>query len=240
VCVNAGALDQKPASSINDFAGIISQDVKSSLEIFTESLLLKTGVSLVLVTAPSLDGEDIDDFANKLFTKWGIGAKGKDEGILIVLAMKERALRIETGYGAEGYLTDVQAKRIIRDVATPFLSKGQWDQGLEAAVVACAQLAATAHSIDIREIAGYTAPAAHAAPAFRRYKTNPLTILFGVLLLLFLIGTRGGRSILMLLLLSSLTGGRGGYRSSGFGGGSGGFGGFGGGMSGGGGASGRF
>jgi uncharacterized protein len=242
LCIYAGLPDQKPTGAINDFAGILSRGVKDSLELLSGSLFRKTGAALALVTVQSLDGEDIDGAANRLFSKWGIGAKGKDEGILILLALKERELRIETGYGAEGYLTDVQSKRIIRDIATPFLSKGQWDRGLGAAVAACAELAARAHSVDISEVSGYSASAgAVDVPGFRRYKPNALTIIIGALLLLFLVGTRGGRSVLMLLLLSFLTsGGRGGYRSSGFGGGNGGFGGFGGGMSGGGGASGRF
>ena len=244
VCVNAGILDQKPSGAINDFAGILSKETQNTLEAVSKSLFVKTGVALVLVTTASLDGENIDEAANALFTKWGIGAKGKDEGILLVVATQDRALRIETGYGAEGYLTDAAANRIIRNIAAPLLSKGLWDDGLSAAFIACASLAAQAHNTSLEEI---TNNQAHngGVPAGRPYKPNPFSIIIILALIAMLAGTRGGRSILYFMLISSLfSGSRGaGYRSSGFGGGfggSGGFGGFGGGMSGGGGASGRF
>ena len=241
----AGILEQKPAGAINDFAGILSDNAKASMARVAEYLFRKTGVALVLATAPGLDGSTIEETANRLFARWGIGAKGKDEGVLILLAVRERAVRIETGYGAEGYLTDAQSRRIIADAAG-YLSKGQWDEGLWAMYGACASLAAKAHNVDISGIDGYGAPspASEAPPQLRRHKPNIFSIIFGALLLLFLVGTRIGRSLLMLLLLSFLfSGGRSGYGSSGFGGGfgrGGGFGGFGGGMSGGGGASGRF
>ena len=241
----AGLLEQKPAGAINDFAGILSGNAKASLGQIAESLFRKTGVALVLVTTPGLDGSTIEETANRLFTRWGIGAKGKDEGVLILLALRERAVRIETGYGAEGYLTDAQSRRIIAD-ASGYLSKGQWDEGLAAVYGACAALAAKAHNVDLSGIDGYAAPSptAEASPELLRYKPNAFSVIFGALLLLFLVGTHTGRSVLMLLLLSFLfSGGRSGYHSAGFGGGcgrGGGFGGFGGGMSGGGGASGRF
>jgi uncharacterized protein len=244
LCVSSHAalLDQKPAGAINDFAGVLSRNTAGSLEQLSRALLQKTGVSLVLVTAQSLDGGDIDDVANKLFKAWGIGRKGADEGVLVLVALSERAIRIEPGYGAEGYITDAQSKRIIRDV-TPYLSKGQWDQGLFSTLVALGDLVAKAHNTSLSDLTGYEA--VQSVPSGReRIRPNAATIILGALLFLFLIGTRMGRSILFMLILSSLfSGGRSGYGSSGFGGGfgrGGGFGGFGGGMSGGGGASGRF
>jgi len=246
VSVHAGILDLKPSGAVNVFAGILSRSATDSMEMVSKSLFVKTGVALVLVTVPSLEGENIDDFANRLFAKWGIGVKGKDEGILVIVAPRERVIRIEPGYGAEGYITDVQAKRIIRDIASPFLSQGLWDQGLWAVCLACASMAAKAHAVDISEITGYREPAEATGKTVAPLhgKVNAASVIFFAVLALVLIGTRTGRSILYMLLLSSLfSGGRGGYRSSGFGGGmsgGGGFGGFGGGMSGGGGASGRF
>jgi Beta-propeller domains of methanol dehydrogenase type len=243
VASHAALLDQKPVGAINDFAGVLSPNTIASLEQLSQALLQKTGVSLVLVTAKGLDGGDVDEVANKLFKTWGIGRKGADEGVLVLVALSERAIRIETGFGAEGYITDAQSKRIIRDVATPYLSKGQWDLGLFNTIAALGDLAAKAHNTSLSDLTGYEAP--QSIPVGReRIRPNAATIVIGALLFLFLIGTRMGRSILFMLILSSLfSGGRSGYGSSGFGGGfgrSGGFGGFGGGMSGGGGASGRF
>lgn len=241
---HATLLEQKPVGAINDFAGILSPETVGSLERLSGALQQKIGVSLVLVTAKSLDGGDIDDVANKLFKAWGIGRKGVDEGVLVLVALSERAIRIETGYGTEGYITDAQSKRIIRDIATPYLSKGQWDQGLFNTFVALADLAAKAHNSSLNIITGDEAPNVTGLDGRKNIRPNAFTIVLGVLLLLFLVGTRMGRSILFMLILSSVfSGGRSGYGSSGFGGGfgrGGGFGGFGGGMSGGGGASGRF
>ncbi|MGB7568852.1 MAG: TPM domain-containing protein [Chitinivibrionales bacterium] len=245
LCVSSRAtlLEQKPGGAVNDFAGVLSDDTKSSCEQLSRALLQKTGVSLVVVTAPSLDGGDIDDVANRLFKTWGIGRKGTDEGVLVLVALAERSIRIETGYGAEGYITDAQSKRIIRDIATPYLSKGQWDPGIFNTLLALGELAARAHNTSLNDLIGYEPPSSGPAGG-QNVKLNPVVVVCGVLLLLFLVGTRVGRSILFMLILSSVfSGSRSGYGSSGFGGGfgrSGGFGGFGGGMSGGGGASGRF
>ncbi|HAJ78651.1 MAG TPA: hypothetical protein DCO75_02670 [Fibrobacteres bacterium] len=244
---NAGILDQKPSGAVNDFAGILSTEAGNSLSLLSENLFKKTNVALVIVTVKDLEGRSIEETANLLFSKWGIGAKGKDEGILVLLAPVEREIRIETGYGAEGYLTDVQAKRIIRDIASPFFANKQWDKGLVAVSIACADLAAREHNVALSDITGSEdfSGSDDASARINNYKPNAATFILGALLLLFLIGTRTGRSILSVLLLSLLfSGGRSGHGSSGFGGGfgsSGGFGGgFGGGMSGGGGASGRF
>jgi Beta-propeller domains of methanol dehydrogenase type len=245
LCVSSHAtlLEQKPEGAINDFAGVLSSNTKGSLEQLSRALLQKTGVSLVLVTAKGLDGGDIDDVANRLFKTWGIGRKGSDEGVLVLVALTERSIRIETGYGAEGYITDAQSKRIIRDIATPYLSKGQWDLGLFNTLAALGDLAARAHNTSLNDLIGYEAPLPGPV-GHENMRPNAITIVLGAFLFLFLIGTRFGRSILFMLILSSVfSGGKSGYSSSGFGGGfgrSGGFGGFGGGMSGGGGASGRF
>ena len=241
VCFSATPLDQKPSGAINDFAGLISPETKNSLEQLSIVLLKKTGVSLVLATTPDLDGGDIDETANRLFAKWGVGSKENNEGILVLVAVKERAIRIETGYGAEGFLTDAQSKRIIRDVAAPYLSKGQWDAGLSAAMLAIAETAARAHGTSLKELIGQDAPAQTYATDVKKVKLNAFSIILIAILILFLLGTRMGRSILFMMIMSSaFSGGRSGNSSSGFGGGFSGGGGFGGGMSGGGGASGRF
>jgi uncharacterized protein len=240
-----GALvDQKPLGAINDFAGIISQPSRDSLTQITTSLFKATGVALVVVTTPGLDGLPIEEAATKLFEKWGIGKKGTDKGILVLLAIAERSIRIETGYGVEGFITDAESKRIIRDVAGPYLSNNQWDAGIGAMVFELTALCAAAHQVSLREIVGSRESAA-VPNHFRGKKPNGFSIILLIVLFIFLVGTRPGRAISSMFIISSLLSGSGrGYRSGGgFGGGfgsGGGFGGFGGGMSGGGGASGRF
>jgi uncharacterized protein len=240
-CAECGLMETKPIGAINDFANIISQNTKDSLTAVSERLFKLTGTALVVVTTRNLDGNPIEDAATNLFGKWGIGKKGSDKGILVLLAVQERSVRIETGYGVEGFITDVQCKRIIRDAGDFYLSKDQWTGGVAFIVNDLVAIVAREYGIPAADIAGSNSPVAH---NFRNVRPNGLSVVLFALLVVLALGTRMGRTMLWFLILSSLfSGGRGGYRSSGFGGGfgrGGGFGGFGGGMSGGGGASGRF
>jgi uncharacterized membrane protein YgcG len=142
------------SNSVNDSASVLSPEVKDSIKYLSQSLFEKTGVSLVLVTLLDLEGKNIDNVANRLFAKLAIGKKGTTtgEGILLLVAVHDRAIRIETGYGSEGYITDVQAKRIIQEVAAPFLSKGKWDDGLKTTMLVLADLVAKAHNISLNNI----------------------------------------------------------------------------------------
>jgi uncharacterized protein len=232
-------LDRSPQGGVNDFASLMSAQARASLETVCRSLLEKTGVSCVFATVADLEGNDINDVATKLFEKWGVGKKGVDEGVLVLVAVKDRKIRIETGYGSEGYLTDAQAARIIRDIMQPAFANQQWDEGFLGAMVAIVSLAASAHNASPGAIMGNAIDVAP-APAVRPAKVNIFGILFFSVLLLFLVSTRFGRSLLFFMLLSSLSSGRSSGRGFGGGFGGGGFSGFGGGMSGGGGATGRF
>jgi uncharacterized protein len=238
--LKAGLIDKSPQGAVNDFASILSERTRASLEALSRSLLEKTGVSCVFVTVDGLEGDDINDVAAKLFEKWGVGKKGVDEGVLTLVAVKDRQVRIETGYGAEGYVTDAEAGRIIRDIMQPAFARQQWDEGFLGAAVAIAALAAAAHGVPLGAITG-NGTAAAPPQVFRPVKVNIFGILFFAVLILFLLSTRGGRSLLFFMLLSSLSSsGRSSGRGFGGGFGGGGFSGFGGGMSGGGGATGRF
>lgn len=218
--------------------------MRDSLELLSSAVLQKTGVSLVLVTAQDLSGGDINDVATRLYETWGIGKKGKDEGVLVLVAVRERQIRLEVGYGSEGYLTDAQANRIIRDDAVPFLSINRWDEGCKSTMLAVSGLVAKAYNITLPQIAEWGAGLPQPLSQVSGGNVNILSIVIFIFLVLFLLGTRMGRMMLLLMLFTSGRGSYGGRGFSGFGGGigagRGGFGGFGGGMSGGGGASGRF
>jgi uncharacterized protein len=235
----ADLLDRNSQGAVNDFASLLSEQTHTSLESLSRALLEKTGVSCVLVTVADLEGLDINDAATKLFEKWGIGKKGVDEGVLVLIAVNDRRVRIETGYGSEAYVTDAQSNRIINDI-TPMLSQRRWDEGSLAAMIAIASLAAHAHSTTLSAITGNSISDEPTLPA-RPAKINIFRIVFFAVLLLFLLSTRVGRSLLFFMLLSSMaSSGRSSGRGFGGGFGGGGFSGFGGGMSGGGGATGRF
>lgn len=197
------------------------------METVTREVLQKTGTSVVVVTIPTIGEADVATYVNELYQTWGIGKKGEDKGVLIFLALKERRVRIETGYGVEGILPDGLVGEILDKYAVPFLKKGQYGKGLYNAVAAVSQIIAKDANVELTgEVKAYR------TPRRRVGRVGLFPLLFLIIILFSLL--RRGRGLLPLLLLGSM-GGRGGFGggSGGFGGG---FGGFGGGMSGGGGA----
>lgn len=240
----------KPEGYLSDFARVVNPQQKQAIEAYCKSVEDATGVQIALVTLPSLEREPIEDVANLLFRKWGIGQKGKDNGILLLLALGERRSRVEVGYGLEPIIPDGYAGSVLREMR-PALAQGDYGTALTLA----------AESIGTRVAQAMNKQLAPAGPLrqSRRPAREPdipwLPILFMVvagLALLSKIGRGGpprgprmrggGGDVLTGMLLGNMLGGGwGGHRSSGggFGGydGGGGFGGFGGGDSGGGGAS---
>ena len=238
----ANILTSKPSGPINDFAGVLSSEASNALIALCNNVNKKTGVALVLATFSSLEGEEIDDITNKLYEKWGIGQKGRDEGVLVFLAMKERKIRIETGYGSEGYVTDLLASRIRQQATAEYLSKNRWDEGITSIFHSLTQLVAKEKGVPFQELVSKDQYIPLTRTTRHQRSTNPLLFLFIFIIIIFLLGTRTGRSMLPWILLFSLGGRRSGFGGGGFGGGfgGGGFGGFGGGMRGGGGSSGSF
>jgi uncharacterized protein len=120
----------KPTGFVNDFAGIISAAEKTELETTLTELEKQTGAEVSVVTIPSLGNETVETYAVKLFEEWGIGKKGEDNGLLLLVALEEKKVRIEVGYGLEGYITDVRSSAIIRNVLTPAFKNGNYGEGI--------------------------------------------------------------------------------------------------------------
>jgi len=108
---------------INDFAGIIDPVYKQKIDLLINELLNKTEVPIVIVTMPEIGGANYNDYANRLYEAWGIGKKGLDKRALIFLTIKERKMRIETGYGLEGILPDGLVGEIKDRYMLPWLKK---------------------------------------------------------------------------------------------------------------------
>jgi uncharacterized protein len=119
---------------VNDTAGILGASAKQELETKLTAFEQATGGQLVVLAVKTAEPETIEQYALRVAEAWKIGKKGKDNGALIVLAMKERKIRMEVGYGWEGALPDVEAKRIIRETMTPFFKQNQFAQGIDAAI----------------------------------------------------------------------------------------------------------
>jgi uncharacterized protein len=119
-----------------DTAEVLSADANARISERLKAHEANSGNQVVVLTLPSLAGESIEDFAERVFQAWRLGQAGKDNGVLIAIAVEDRRLRIEVGYGLEGTLTDLAAGRIIRGVITPRFRAGDYDGGIEAGVAA--------------------------------------------------------------------------------------------------------
>lgn len=130
------AQKQLPASTnrlVNDFADMLTSQEESLLSQKLVAYARETSTQIVVVTEESLEGEDIFDYSVRLAENWKIGQEGKNNGILIYVAEQDRQLRIQTGYGVEGFLTDAMARRIIENVIKPAFRVGRIYDGLDRA-----------------------------------------------------------------------------------------------------------
>src|SRR5271169_649740 len=115
---------------IVDQANIISADTRNTIEPKLADLEAKSGIQLVVATVTSLDGEEIEPYANELFRSWKLGEKTKNNGVLLLVAPKEKRVRIEVGYGLEGTLTDALSNIIISNAIAPRFKAGDFNGGV--------------------------------------------------------------------------------------------------------------
>lgn len=222
------AIPEQAGHWVHDEAGVLSSATKQVLEAFIQRHMDSTSNQIGVLVVRSLEGEDIEGYAVRVFQNWQVGQKGRDNGVLLVIATEDRKVRIEVGYGLEGALTDLESNRIIRNEIAPRFRAGAYDDGVKAAVLAISEAIRGEYVND--------------NPTARRTgkKRSPVLTVLIILAVIFFLSRRGG-------------GGGGGYWSGrggwmgpmigggGFGGGGGGWGSFGGGgMSGGGGSSGSW
>ncbi len=220
-----------PEGWVNDFAGVISPEYKEKISALINELEQKTSAEICVVTRSSIEPYGENEYAQLLFDNWKIGKKGKDSGVLILLAVKERRWRIHTGYGLEGILPDGVCGEIGRNYMVPYFKDGKFSEGLYYGVAAVANIISKDANITLGGLSNLSfeeKSQAASMPLVRFF----LTLLFFIIFILLRTGF-----FWTLLGFGSILG-SGGYRSGGFGGG--GFGGFGGGSSGGGGAGGGF
>jgi len=121
---------------VTDNAEILSPDLRKTLTERLKSHEERTGNQIAVLTVPSLEGESIEGYAEAAFKEWKLGQKGKDNGILLIVAPQDRRMRIEVGYGLEGTLPDSLAGSIIRNVITPRFKAGDYDGGVDGGVSA--------------------------------------------------------------------------------------------------------
>lgn len=233
----------QPQGYVSDFAHVLDPRSAQALEAYCGRVEQATGVQMAIVLVDSLEDDPVEDVANRLFRQWGIGKKGKDNGLLLLLAIKDHKQRAEIGYGLEPVINDGYAGGILRGIR-PILRQGNYGGALLAAAEQFGSRIAEAQGVALEPGGVRRAPSENTS--------LPLpVILIGILLVIAFFrmigrGGGGGTGFLTGMILGNLMGRRGGWgggwSGGGFGGysgggGGGGFGGFGGGDSGGGGAS---
>lgn len=117
-------------SYVTDNANIINSDDLAQIEQYLTNLKNKTGVQLAVLTIPSLQDEDLETYSYKVAESWALGQKDKDNGILLLVALAERKIRIEVGYGLEDKLTDAKCGLIIRNIIAPEFRNENYSQGI--------------------------------------------------------------------------------------------------------------
>lgn len=217
----------KPTGYVSDFAGVIDPVSSQRINGLINEIEKKTSAEVAVVTIRNLEGGSVEDYAVRLFKKWGIGKKGKDNGVLLLAVIEDRKVRIEVGYGFEGIIPDGLAGEILDKYVIPYFRQNDYSRGLLLGTFAIAAIIAKDANVEISGLS--VTPATNEPQKLSLFGLLFRFILFIILLLVFI------RHPFLFLFFLGMSGGRG--RGFGGGGFSGGFGGFGGGMSGGGGAS---
>lgn len=125
-----------PVAQFTDLTGAIGTDAAAQISQRLQAFEAEKGSQIAVLVLPTTEPEDIAPFANRVFTQWQLGRKGVDDGILIVVAVKDRRSRVEVGRGLEGAVPDAYAKRITDDVMAPFFRRGDLGGGVAAGVEA--------------------------------------------------------------------------------------------------------
>jgi uncharacterized protein len=225
--------------TVNDFARVIDPESRAELDRRIRAMRAATGDTLVVATVQTYQPYgSIDEYAVKMFENGGrgIGDKGKDNGVLVVVAVQDRKVRIEVGYDLEQFIPDGFAGQTIREDIAPAFRQGQYGPGLVAGATRLINRIADKRGVTIPDV-----PVDRSTRASRS-RRFPFGVIFWIIVAIIIIsrGNRQGRGRYWGGPWSGWTGGVGSFGGGGFGGGGGGggFGGFGGGGSGGGGASG--
>ncbi|WP_160680014.1 TPM domain-containing protein [Clostridium sp. C8-1-8] len=242
--VSPGSIPPKPTSEIffQDYAKMFSKETKNYILSTSDEIRNKTTAEVAVVTIDSLNGNTIEEYANNLFRKWGIGNKEKNNGVLILISKNDRKFRIEVGYGLEGILPDGKTGSYLREMSSYFKSN-EYDKGIATTYKRIIGDIGQEYNIDTTN---YTKgvpdkiadDSTNNNGSSNLSSSNGESILKTIIVIVFLLvffsklrgrGGRGGGGYFY---------GGGGFNDSGFGGGSGGSDSFGGGDSGGGGSSG--
>jgi len=167
---------------VHDEANVLSSQAKTTLESILDAERDSTSNQIAILIIPALNGASLEDFSLRVAEKWQIGKKDRDNGVLLFISIDDRKMRIETGYGLEGALTDALSSRIIRNEIAPHFRTGDYDGGVQAGITAIIQAIKGEY---INE---------DPAPRKRNSKRTPLaTILILIIIIILASRGRGGK-----------------------------------------------
>src|ERR1022692_3518760 len=138
----------KPQGYVSDFANVIDPASKAQLEAYCGAVETSTGAQMALVTIATLEGEPVDDVANTIYRAWGVGQKGKNEGVLLLLVINDHRNRLEVGYGLEPIIPDGFAGSVLREMR-PALRQQHYGEALMAAAETIGATVAKAKNVTL-------------------------------------------------------------------------------------------
>lgn len=244
--INASSSETFPSPTnykyINDYTNTIDKSTIKKIISIGKELEDKTSAQAIIVIIDTTNGTPIEDYANKLFRAWGIGEKNKDNGFLILLALDDKAWKVEVGRGLEGAVPDILTNRVMQDIAKPNFINGDYSEGLLNSYSVFSDYIASEYGVTLDKSLNVTLPNESNLNGRKEGKFAIGLLLLLIFADIFLNRGRISSSILHLLFWNSFFNGNGRGGPGGFGGGSsgGGFGGYGGGSSNGGGSSGNW
>lgn len=233
MALSADKAIRQPVGFINDFADVLSERAVEQLESKASDYRNGTGNEVSVLIVSTLDNKSLEDFAHDVVRDWGIGQKEKNNGVLVLIAIAERKVRIEVGYGLEGALTDLESGRLVgrNSPMADHFRQGDYAGGISVLLDGIFQAIA----------AEYTPPPRDKKNESVSLAKSIFGLLFFLVVMILIFRSRrggGGGSMIGPLIAGMMLGRGGKFTYGGGSGGRGGFGGFGGGSSGGGGASG--
>jgi len=181
LCATASAREVPPLEGrVNDLAGVLDDGSRQRLEQLLAAHEKATGHQLAVLIVPSLEGDPIEDFSIRVVEEWKLGGEKEDDGLLLLVAMQERKIRIEVGYGLEGEIPDARAGRVISEIMRPLFRRGDVAGGVEEGLIA------------LMRATGWSPPAAGRREARRSQgawdgASEPRQASVGVLVVVFLL-----------------------------------------------------
>ncbi|MCO5143489.1 MAG: TPM domain-containing protein [Oligoflexia bacterium] len=187
------AIQIPSAAPLVDEARILSQVEKNQLDALLRKIKVNSGVEMSVLITPSLEGLAVEDYSLQVAESWGLGRKGSDKGILFLIAINDRKMRFEVGYGLEGDLTDAYSRRILDNYVRPNFRAGKYYEGILAGIAGVQERI----PLGAEELNEYTAEADLNLPWFIRLLSSKYAPLFflGLSFFIMILQIRYGRKI---------------------------------------------